>query len=233
MPTNVVYRGPQDCPEVIPVFPLPGALLLPRGQMPLNIFEPRYMAMIDDALRGERLIGMVQPEGDGIPGSGEGGNARPGRLYRVGCAGRITQLAETGDGRYLLTLTGIARFRLVEELTVMTPYRQVRADFSAFETDFIARAGEDEVDRKRLIAALRQFVKVMEIEVDWRGVEQAPNEALVNALCMMTPFGSAEKQALLEAPDLKSRAEALIALTEIEVLRGRNDDDEDSSPTMQ
>ena len=97
--------------------------------MPLNIFEPRYMAMIDDALRGDRLIGMVQPESDGIPGSGEGGNASPGRLYRVGCAGRITQLAETGDGRYLLTLTGIARFRVVEELTVMTPYRQVRADF--------------------------------------------------------------------------------------------------------
>jgi Lon protease-like protein len=232
MPTNVTYRGARDCPDVIPVFPLPGALLLPRGQMPLNIFEPRYMAMIDDALRGERLIGMVQPESDGIPGSGEGGNASPGRLYRVGCAGRITQLAETGDGRYLLTLTGIARFRVVEELTVMTPYRQVRADFSAFETDFIARAGEEEVDRERLIAALRQFVKVMEIEVDWRGVEQAPNEALVNALCMMTPFGTAEKQALLEAPDLKNRAEALIALTEIEVLRGGNDD-EDSSPTMQ
>lgn len=224
MATNASYKGPQDCPETIPIFPLPGALLLPRGQMPLNIFEPRYVAMIDDALRTDRLIGMIQPDADG---AGEPG---PSRLYGVGCAGRITQLAETGDGRYLLTLSGIARFRVAEELATVTPYRKVRADFTPFAADFQARAGEEAVDRKGVLAALRQFVHAMEIEVDWRGVEQAPNEALVNALCMMTPFGVREKQALLEAPDLKSRAEALIALTEIEVARNANDDTE---PTLQ
>ncbi|TVR06991.1 MAG: peptidase S16 [Salinarimonadaceae bacterium] len=223
MPMNVAYRGPADCPELIPVFPLPGALLLPRGQMPLNIFEPRYLAMIDDALRGDRMIGMIQPE----PEADEGDEA-PG-LFRVGCAGRITQIAETGDGRYLLTLTGVARFRVVEEITAITPYRKVRADFSAFADDFVARAGEDLVDREGVVAALRRFVGAMEIEVDWRGVEQAPNEALVNALCMMTPFGVREKQALLEAPDLKSRAEALIALTEIELRGG----DDEPTPTIQ
>lgn len=224
MPMNVAYRGPADCPEVIPIFPLPGALLLPRGQMPLNIFEPRYLAMVDDAMRGDRLIGMIQPEAE----TGEGGDVP--KLFRVGCAGRITQLSETGDGRYLLTLTGVARFRVVEEMTAITPYRKVRADFSDFANDFVARAGEDLVDRDGVVAALRRFVGAMEIEVDWRGVEQAPNEALVNALCMMTPFGVREKQALLEAPDLKSRAEALIALTEIELMRGSDDD---PPPTIQ
>ena len=223
MPMNAVYRGPQDCPDVLPIFPLPGALLLPRGQMPLNIFEPRYVAMIDDAMRSDRLIGMIQPDSEGKSG------AAPSKLFKVGCAGRITQLAESGDGRYLLTLTGVARFRVLEELSTTTTYRQVRADFGSFENDFIARFGEDDVDRDGVIEALRQFVKVMEIDVDWRGVEQAPNEALVNALCMMTPFGVREKQALLEAPDLKSRAEALIALTEIEIMRG----DDDAEPTLQ
>lgn len=223
MPMNAVYRGPQDCPEVIPIFPLPGALLLPRGQMPLNIFEPRYVAMIDDAMRSDRLIGMIQPDAEVESGSA------PSKLFKVGCAGRITQLGESGDGRYLLTLTGVARFRVLEELSTTTPYRQVRADFGGFANDFVARFGEDDVDRDGVIEALRQFVKVMEIDVDWRGVEQAPNEALVNALCMMTPFGVREKQALLEAPDLKSRAEALIALTEIEIMRG----DDDAEPTLQ
>lgn len=223
MPMNAVYRGPKDCPEVLPIFPLPGALLLPRGQMPLNIFEPRYVAMIDDAMRSDRLIGMIQPDSEGDSG------AAPSKLFKVGCAGRITQLAESGDGRYLLTLTGLARFRVIEELSTTTTYRQVRADFAGFENDFTARFGEDDVDRDGVIEALRQFVKVMEIDVDWRGVEQAPNEALVNALCMMTPFGVREKQALLEAPDLKSRAEALIALTEIEIMRG----DDDAEPTLQ
>jgi len=224
MAMNATYRGPQDCPETIPVFPLPGALLLPRGQMPLNIFEPRYLAMVDDALRTDRIIGMIQPDAEaGTPGGAP-------RLYGVGCAGRITQFAETGDGRYLITLTGVARFRMTSELTAMTPYRQVAADFEPFARDFVARAGEEEVDREGVLGALRQFVDAMEVEVDWRGVEQAPNEALVNALCMMTPFGVREKQALLEAADLKSRAEALIALTEIEVARSGDDDGE---PTLQ
>ena len=220
MSMNVVYRGPGDCPAVIPVFPLAGALLLPRGQMPLNIFEPRYLAMIDDALKTERVIGMIQPDT-------EGGLAPT--LYRVGCAGRITQFTETGDGRYLVTLMGIARFRIEDELATTTPYRQCQVSYDPFTADFLARAGEEEVDREGVLQALRDFVEATELKVDWRGVEQAPNEALVNALCMMSPFGPREKQALLEAPDLKARAEALIAITEIELAR----DDEGSEPTLQ
>jgi Lon protease-like protein len=214
MGMNAVYRGPGDCPKVIPVFPLPGALLLPRGQMPLNIFEPRYLAMVDDALRSDRIIGMIQPDAD------EGGSAQIPRLYQVGCAGRITQLAETGDGRYLITLVGISRFRVEEELSRTTLYRQCRVDFEPYEVDFTARAGENEVDRPGVVKALRDFVESADVRVDWQGIEAAPNEALVNALCMMSPFGVREKQALLEAPDLKKRAEVLIALTEIELARG-------------
>ncbi len=216
MPMNVVYRGPADLPEVIPVFPLPGALLLPRGQMPLNIFEPRYFAMVDDALRdGYRLIGMIQPDG-----AHPGPEQRP-NLYKVGCVGRITQLAETGDGRYLLQLTGVARFRVEEELTVVTPYRQCRVTFAPYADDFVARKGEDAVDRKAVLAALTDFLRVNKLKADWKGIEEAPNEALVNALAMMSPYGPAEKQALLEAPDLKTRAEILVAVTEIELAKAQ------------
>lgn len=217
MGMNAVYDGAEDCPKVIPVFPLEGALLLPRGQMPLNIFEPRYLAMIDDALRGHRTIGMIQPE----PDSGRQ-SATPG-LLQVGCLGRITQLAETGDGRYIVTLTGIARFRLVEELSVATPYRQCRVSYDEFAIDFSARAGEGEVDRASLLKALRAFAKANDLKIDWKGINEAPNEALVNALSMMCPFGPREKQALLEAPSLKSRAEVLVAITEIELARGGGD----------
>jgi len=214
MPMNAVYQKPGDLPEVIPVFPLPGALLLPRGQMPLNIFEPRYLAMIDDALRaGHRLIGMIQPD-SAHPGSAEKPN-----LFKVGCVGRITQIAETGDGRYLIQLTGIARFRIDEELSVTTPYRQCRVAYAPFADDLVARKGEDEVDRERLLASLSEFLTANNLKADWEGIENAPNEALVNALAMMSPYGTAEKQALLEAPDLKTRAEILVAMTEIELAR--------------
>src|SRR3954465_9961924 len=210
MPMNAVYHGPADLPSVIPVFPLPGALLLPRGQMPLNIFEQRYVAMIDDALRsGQRLVGMIQPD-TAHPGH----EMRP-NLYKTGCVGRITQLAETGDGRYLLQLTGVARFRVEEELTCLTLYRQCRVTTIPFADDFVARKGEDEVNRKAVLEALTAFLKANKLKTDWQGVESAPNEALVNALAMMSPYGTAEKQALLEAPDLKSRAEILIAVTEM------------------
>ena len=212
MPMNAEYQRPGDLAEVIPVFPLPGALLLPRGQMPLNIFEPRYLAMIDDALRaGHRLIGMIQPD------SAHPGPAEKPNLFKVGCVGRITQIAETGDGRYLLQLTGIARFRIDEELAVATPYRQCRVDYAPFADDFVARKGEDAVDRERLLRALSEFLRVNDLKADWEGIENAPNEALVNALAMMSPYGTAEKQALLEAPDLKTRAEILVAMTEIEL----------------
>ncbi len=223
MPMNAVYRGPADMPGTIPVFPLPGALLLPRGQMPLNIFEPRYLAMVDDALRdGHRMIGMIQPDA-----ANPGPDQRP-NLYRIGCVGRITQLAETGDGRYLLQLTGIARFRIEEELAVTTAYRQCRVTYAPFAGDFVARKGEDDVDRAMLLKALRDFLKANNLKADWKGIENAPNEALVNALAMMSPYGPAEKQALLEAPDLKTRAEILVAATEIELAKRGNDGGETS-----
>jgi uncharacterized protein len=214
MPMNAVYESPGDLADVIPVFPLPGALLLPRGQMPLNIFEPRYLAMIDDALRsGLRLIGMIQPD-PAHPGP----EGKP-NLYKVGCVGRITQIAETGDGRYLLQLTGVARFRIEAELEVTTPYRQCRVTYAPFVDDFTARKGEDEVDRESLLHALSEFLTANNLKADWEGIENAPNEALVNALAMMSPYGTAEKQALLEAPDLKTRAEILVAVTEIELAK--------------
>jgi Lon protease-like protein len=220
MPMNAEYRGPQDLPEVIPVFPLPGALLLPRGQLPLNIFEPRYIAMIDDSLRdGHRLIGMIQPD------EAHPFNVEKPHLYRVGCVGRITQIAETGDGRYVLQLTGVARFHVEEELTGETAYRRCRVSYAPYAADFIAREGEEAVDREELLKALAAFLKANNLKADWEGIEKAPNEALVNALAMMSPYGPAEKQALLEAPDLKSRAEVLVALTEIELAKTDSSDE--------
>lgn len=216
MPINASYRGPTDLPEVIPVFPLTGALLLPRGQLPLNIFEPRYLAMIDDSLRdGHRLIGMIQPD---ATHTGDPNNPT---LFSVGCVGRITQLGETGDGRYVLELTGVSRFKVTEELTVSTPYRQCRVDYFPFLDDFTARKGEDFVNRSEVLRVLTDFLKANNLKVDWDGIERAPNEALVNALAMMSPYGAPEKQALLEAPDLKARAEILVAVTEMELAKKR------------
>jgi len=220
MPMNAQYRRPIDLPEVIPVFPLPGALLLPRGQMPLNIFEPRYLAMVDDALRdGHRLIGMIQPDA-----THASAGDKP-ALFKIGCVGRITQLAESGDGRYLIELTGVARFRIEQELPVKTEYRQCRVSYAPFADDFIARKGEDAVDREAVLVALRAFMKANDLKADWEGIDQAPNEALVNALSMMSPYGAPEKQALLEAPDLKTRAELLVAITEIELAKKNTEGD--------
>jgi hypothetical protein len=214
MPMNVVYKGSADLPEIIPVFPLAGALLLPRGQLPLNIFEPRYLEMIDDSLRdGHRLIGMIQPD------PSHSGPASKPALFQIGCVGRITQLAESGDGRYVLELTGVARFRIEEELKVATAYRQCRVTYAPFADDFVARKGESEVDRKALLRALKDFMKANDLKADWQDIDKAPNEALVNALSMMSPYGPPEKQALLEAPDLKTRAELLVAITEIELAK--------------
>jgi Lon protease-like protein len=219
MPMNAIYHGPVDLPGVIPIFPLPGALLLPRGQMPLNVFEPRYLEMVDDALASRhRLIGMIQPDSS-HPGPDED---KP-NLFKVGCVGRITQIAESGDGRYLMQLTGVARFRVEEELAVATAYRQCSVTYAPFADDFIARKGEEEVNRKELLRTLADFLTANNLKADWEGIENAPNEALVNALAMMSPYGSAEKQALLEAPDLKTRAEILIAVTEIELAKNSSD----------
>jgi len=218
MPMNAVYRGPAELPPVIPVFPLAGALLLPRGQMPLNIFEPRYLAMVDDAMADRhRLIGMIQPE-TAHPGPEDKPN-----LYKIGCVGRITQLAESGDGRYLLELTGVSRFRIEEEQKVLTPYRQCRVSYHPFADDFVARKGEEAVNREELLKTLADFLKANKLKADWDGIEKAPNEALVNALAMMSPYGPAEKQALLEAPDLKTRAEILVAVTEMELAKNNTE----------
>lgn len=219
MPSNAVYTGAGDFPEKLALFPLPGALLLPRGQMPLNIFEPRYIAMVDSALAGSRLIGMIQPdpahvERIGLP-----------QVVSVGCAGRITQFSETGDGRYLLQLTGIARFRVLEEISEGTPFRQARVDFTPFAEDLEPGLGEEQVDRVALLAALRDFAEANQVPIDWSSIEQAPNEALVNALSMMSPYGIREKQALLEAKTLKARADMLIAITEMELARKHGDDE--------
>ena len=217
MPMNTIYKMPDALPDVIPVFPLPGALLLPRGQMPLNIFEPRYLAMIEDTLRSpHRMIGMIQPD-PAHPGPDQN---KP-HLFKVGCVGRVTQFAESGDGRYLIQLTGISRFRVEEELPVMTLYRQCRVTYAPFIDDFTARKGEEQVDRKALLRALTEFLKANNLQADWEGIENAPNEALVNALAMMSPYDAAEKQAMLEAPDLKTRAEILVAVTEIELAKSK------------
>jgi Lon protease-like protein len=218
MATNIAYRAPGDLPAILPVFPLAGALLLPRVEMPLNIFEPRYLAMIDDAMKGTRVIGMIQPD------ESRGASAQP-TLYAIGCAGRVTQLAESGDGRYLITLTGIARFRIADELAALTPYRQCRVDFSPFAADFDPHRGEDTVDRDALLRTLKNYLDANRIEADWNGIRGAPTEALVNGLSMMSPFGAREKQALLEAPDLKARADLLIAVTEISLARQGDDND--------
>ncbi|MDP2356515.1 MAG: LON peptidase substrate-binding domain-containing protein [Beijerinckiaceae bacterium] len=213
MALNRPYEHLRDLPAVLPIFPLSGALLLPRGQMPLNIFEPRYLQMFEDALRGHRLIGMVQP--NELTASVHDEPA----VHAVGCAGRITQFAESGDGRLLITLTGICRFRVSQELTTTTPYRQCAVAFGDFAGDLDARSGEDEVDRESVVRMLRAFSESNRVKLDWNEIEKAPNEALVNALAMMSPFGTVEKQALLEAETLKARAEVLVALAEIEFAR--------------
>jgi Lon protease-like protein len=204
----------EDLPAVIPVFPLAAALLLPGADMPLNIFEPRYLAMIDWAIARERIIGMIQPGDDkAAPCSGGRG------LCTIGCAGRITSFAETGDNRYMITLSGIARFKVVEEIAAGTPFRQCRVTARPFIGDFVARAGEETVDRAAVLSAFRAYLDAHNLQADWETVERTPNETLINALAMMAPFGPAEKQALLEAPDLKSRAETLVAITEITLAR--------------
>jgi Lon protease-like protein len=199
-------------PTVIPVFPLSSVLLLPRGELPLNIFEPRYLSMVEDALRADRIIGMAQLQD-------EQGGLRP-TIHSVGCIGKITQFAETGDGRLMLTLTGLARFRIIEEMTVLTPYRQCLVSYEEFARDLVERDGENLVDRSAILKTLRNFAEANRMKIDWKGIEQTPNEALVNALAMMSPFGPDEKQALLEAKTLAMRADVLVAITEIELARG-------------
>ncbi|NSX53808.1 LON peptidase substrate-binding domain-containing protein [Parasulfitobacter algicola] len=201
-----------DLPDVIPVFPLPGALLLPRARLPLHIFEPRYLAMLDDALKTpERLIGMVQPYE--IPGSDEK------RLHSIGCAGRLTAFSETEDGRYMITLSGMSRFRVVSEVTGFAPYRRCDVSWKGFERDLGPVEHDTGFKRKEFMELLSKFFESQNLSTDWGSLTEAEDELLINSLSMLCPFDPEDKQALLEAPSLSTRRETMITLIEF-ALRG-------------
>ena len=210
---------PVDLPKTLPVFPLDGALLLPGAELPLRIFEPRYLNMLDDVMGGARMIGMVQTTG--------GDRARP-NLARIGCGGRVTRFRDGAEGDYLITLTGVCRFRIVEELGRPTPYRQVRADFGPFAGD-LAPGRRTGGERTRLARALKTYLNRREMDVDESALNAAPLDELVAGLAMSLPFSPAEKQALLEAPDRSDRQDVLTALLEIDALT----DDDGPPDTLQ
>jgi len=201
------YHSTDDLPPLIGIFPLTGVLLLPRGHLPLNVFEPRYLSLVEAALSGSRLIGMIQPT------ESEEKTLKP-QLSSVGCAGRITGYRETDDNRYLITLTGICRFRVALEVATDAPFRQVQADYRPFASD-LAEGDETDFPRDRVLAALNDYLSRRELKADWRSVMNAPAETLVNALAMLCPFEPAEKQALLEAPSWTERVTTLLALLEM------------------
>jgi Lon protease-like protein len=206
--------SPADLPDSVPVFPLSGALLLPFAQRPLNVFEPRYIQMVDRALGADRMIGLVQPE-DTSEESPQGKVA----LRRIGTLGRITHFEEVEDSRYLIILDGVTRFALGDELTVMTPYRQFRISAEAFASDFERTYGVDRVNRARFLKMMRDYAEFANLSLDWDEIDKTGTAELVNFCCMVSPYGAAEKQLLLEAPTLEDRAETLIALAEIEMAR--------------
>ncbi|MBU1306284.1 MAG: LON peptidase substrate-binding domain-containing protein [Alphaproteobacteria bacterium] len=207
--------SPADLPKSVPVFPLSGALLLPYSHRPINVFEPRYIDMVDAALRGDRLIGLIQPED-----TSEESPRAASPLQLVGCLGRITHFEESGEGRYFIILEGVTRFRLAHELTVMTPYRQAIIAADDFATDFTRSFGEEAVDRERFVKMMRDYAEFANIELNWDEIERTGTAELVNFCCMVGPYGPAEKQVLLEAVTLEQRAETLIAMTEYEMARG-------------
>jgi Lon protease-like protein len=206
MDTQTPYR-PDDLPGAIPVFPLDGVLLLPRGNLPLNIFEPRYLAMVEDALKADRIIGMVQPSG-------------PDALYEVGCAGRITSFHETDDNRYLITLTGLSRFRIRHELPQQRGYRRVEADWAGFADDLKPVSAGIDLDRARLHKLLSSYFELQGLSCQWDAIDNAPDDKLVTCLSMICPLEASEKQALLEAPCCKTRAEMFMAMLELAVRGG-------------
>jgi hypothetical protein len=210
-------QSADDLPKSVPVFPLSGALLLPFSHRPLNVFEPRYIEMVDAALRSDRLIGLIQPE-DTEEESPRGRSP----LQSIGCLGRLTHFEESGDGRYFIILEGVTRFRLAQELTVMTPYRQGLISADEFSNDFERDFGEERVDRTRFVKMMRDYAEFANIELNWEEIEQTGTADLVNFCCMVGPYGPAEKQVLLEAKTLEQRAETLIAMTEYEIARGGN-----------
>jgi len=217
MAINKRYISVSEVPDRLRLFPLPGALLLPGMEIPLNIFEPRYLAMIDDALASDRLVAMIQsiPESFGTPNEPA--------LANVGCVGRITQIAETGDGRYTLVLSGIIRFRVLEELAGGVPYRRCLADFRGFEQDLVADLSGSDEDRAALIVTFRDFARDTGLKLDWTAIEHLPTDILVNSLALIAPLPPTEKQALLEAPDIAARARILIALAGLAAPSGGRD----------
>ena len=215
---NKTYKTSSDLPEVVPVFPLSGALLLPGGQMPLNIFEPQYVEMIDDALASDKIVGMIQP-----CLRPENAGKQPAPLSKVGCLGRITAIQETGDERYLLSLTGVFRYKLIKEVASNRSYRTCKVEL--FTYDFGGQqCDKNEIDRHRLLNAFRTYLSSNGVEADWDAIENTDNETLLTALCMMGSYCPAEKQALLEAPDLKARTETLIAISEMHLARQSGND---------
>ncbi len=209
--------NPEDIPETLAIFPLQGALLLPRGRLPLNIFEPRYKAMVEDAMAGDRLIGMIQPLVKETLDSEE----KP-EIYGTGCIGKITSFSETDDGRYLITLTGICRFEITRELPAQRGYRRVTPKVAPYLRDFEAPVSEVTVDRDRLVEAMTDYFSQHDLAPDWESVNDTPTADLVAAMAMLCPFTSSEKQALLETDDLADRARVMIALMEM----GGHDDGE-------
>lgn len=204
-----------DLPDTIALFPLPGALLLPRAKLPLHIFEPRYLAMLEDCMATKaRLIGMVMPRGTPVGG-------QP-RLHAIGCAGRLTAMSETDDGRYMITLTGVSRFRLLDEVAASTPYRRARVTWTGFERDLGLVEKDSGLERAAFFALLQRYFQASRLNAEWEGLKGAEDELLINALTMLCPFPPEEKQALLEAPSLATRRETLVTLMEF-ALRGQDD----------
>lgn len=207
--------SPDELPRSVPIFPLTGALLLPFAHRPLNVFEPRYVEMVDAALRGDRLIGLIQP----VDASEESPRGRA-PLRSVGCLGRLTHFEENGDDRYFIILEGVCRFDLVAELTVISPYRQAVISAEAYASDFEHGFGAESVDRDRFLKMMRDYADFASLEMNWDEIAKTPIADLVNFCCMVSPYGAAEKQALLEASTIRSRAETLIAMAEVEMARG-------------
>jgi len=202
-----------ELPDAIPVFPLPGALLLPRARLPLHIFEPRYLAMIEDTLKTPaRLIGMIQPC-EGQMGGASG-------LHMIGCAGRLTAFSETEDGRYMITLSGISRFRVLGEIEGFTPYRRCNVSWAGFDRDIGPVEKDPGLDREKFFPTLRNFFDTEELRTDWESLKEAEDELLINSLAMLCPFDPEDKQALLEAPSLETRRETLITLIEFNLRSG-------------
>lgn len=209
----MLKRG--NLPDVVPIFPLPGALLLPRSRLPLHLFEPRYLAMLDDAMKtSDRLIGMIQPNSmAGKQGSG---------LHVIGCAGRITQFSETEDGRYMITLSGLSRFRFLSEVEGFTPYRRAQVSWDGFERDLGPTDTDKAFNRSEFMALLSRFFESRDLSTDWETLKEAEDELLINSLSMLLGFEPEDKQALLEAPSLSTRRETLVTLIEY-ALRGGDD----------